>query len=308
MFTSYTSSLQKAIEAAINIKSQVASLKGKFDGNGLSVAKFAAHKRREKFRIVKRLKQRLAAIGRNLVKVRNEKDSISKEISDVKAAIDDAQEVLRKLMDDEMALKVKFNKTSKDAAAMQADYDRMSSQVNVLEEFANGDGILYKYANMPHRSIRKELSLHSVADVDKIKAEDLFPTLSMLKTNGLELNPDHNIGPIGTLNKNFLSTPEARKLICDLLKIDEDAEEDDDDMVDDILSDGPAASKKRRLNDESCKEEFKNDECKESSSNDIADGGLENLVSVKKEGRAKSDWDNISTTQMKDAMFIVLAT
>ena len=62
-------------------------------------------------------------------------------------------------------------------------------------------------------------------------------------------------------------------------------------------------------NDESCKEESKkNNEYKEPSSNDIADGGLENLVSVKKEGRAKSDWDNISTTQMKDAMFIVLAT
>ena len=84
---------------------------------------------------------------------------------------------------------------------------------------------------MKYHEIHRELGLHMEEDIANIPSKDLFPTLSMLEANGLEFNPEHNIGPI-TLNHNFLTHNEARQLIAEILKIDKDEMAADDDLTD----------------------------------------------------------------------------
>ena len=74
---------------------------------------------------------------------------------------------------------------------------------------------------MKHHEICKELGLHTKEDIANLKLIQLFPTLGMLKMNGLEFNSEHNLGPI-TLHHNFLTHDEARQLIEDELVADDD--------------------------------------------------------------------------------------
>lgn len=87
----------------------------------------------------------------------------------------------------------------------------MNSKCAALDEFVANESVLFRYSMMKYHEIHRELGLHMEEDIANIPSKDLFPTLSMLEANGLEFNPEHNIGPI-TLNHNFLTHNEARQL------------------------------------------------------------------------------------------------
>ena len=80
---------------------------------------------------------------------------------------------------------------------------QLEQVVEAFEKLLEKATTYFKYAVHNHHLIRCDLGLKTRADVEKIPKDEVFPTLTTLRTNGIEQNPAHVC--VFVLHMHFIS-------------------------------------------------------------------------------------------------------